>query len=157
LYYAAIDAYVALLLYENQIDRGLIGGHRRKPVDPSQAELPLDDLVEADNGSTQPVRSAGDLPERTLSDLSLALLGIVTELPTRYSPDALAASVSTGRIGMAGWIIDTRLGADADPDEESVKLTIADLCAQRLVRINETRRLLATDEGIKWWRKYRGD
>src|SRR5215204_4908964 len=36
LYYAAVDSYAALLLYENQISRGLTGGFQPKPVDSGQ-------------------------------------------------------------------------------------------------------------------------
>lgn len=81
----------------------------------------------------------------------------VTELPTRYSPDALAVSVGGERVGMASWIIDRRLGAEADLDEETIKSAIADLCERQLVRINEMRRLIATDEGMSRWQKVRND
>jgi len=37
-------------------------------------------------------------------------------------------------------------------DEETVKLSIADLCEKKLVRITESRRLEATDEGAQLWR-----
>ena len=157
LYYAAVDAYAALLLYENQINRGLSHGYQKKPVDSRQAGLPLDDYPNADAVQTQTTQARETVPKKDLSDLSLALLGIVSELPTRYSPDALAASVGSERVGIAGWIIDRRLGADTDLDEETVKLAIADLCVRELVQINETRRLTATDEGIKWWQKFKDD
>lgn len=152
LYYAAVDAYAALLLYKNQTDRGLSGGDHRRPTDERQFDLPLVDDPEADAVQTQPVPSRAAFSKNDPSDLSLALLGIVTELPTRYSPDSLAASVGNERIGLAGWIIDRRLGADADLDEATVKLAIADLCARQMIQMNETRRLIATDEGIKFWR-----
>ncbi len=79
------------------------------------------------------------------------LLGIVTELPTRYHPDQLAASVGSERVGLAGWIVDRVLGTDADLDEESAKLGIADLCEQNLIKITTTRRLEATTEGASFW------
>ncbi|HLM59933.1 MAG TPA: hypothetical protein VK308_03965 [Pyrinomonadaceae bacterium] len=157
LYYAAADAYAALLLYENQINRGLSGGYHKKPADSRQVELPLDDFPKANALQTRTIQSRETVWENDLPDLSLALLGIVTELPTRYSPDALAASVGIGRVGLTGWIIDRRLGTDADLDEETVKLTIADLCARQYVQLNETRRLIPTGEGIKWWRKFKND
>jgi len=83
--------------------------------------------------------------------VAIALLGIITELPTRYSPDALAASTGSERVGLAGWIIDRRLGTDAEPDEEEVKLAINSLCEQKLVRITETRRLESTATGARLW------
>ncbi len=86
-----------------------------------------------------------------MSNSSIALLGIITELPTRYHPDGLAASVGSERVGLAGWIVDRTLGTDADLDEESVKLGIIDLCERNLVRITATRRLEATKEGERLW------
>ena len=83
--------------------------------------------------------------------MAIALLGIITELPTRYSPDALAASVGAERVGLAGWIIDERLGKDAEPDEEEVKMAINSLCERKLVKITETRRLKSTAAGEKLW------
>jgi hypothetical protein len=86
-----------------------------------------------------------------LSVSAIALLGIITELPTRYHPDGLAASVGSERVGLAGWIVDPILGADAYLDEESAKLSIIDLCERNLVRITATRRLEATKEGARLW------
>ena len=152
LYYAAADAYAALLLYENQINRGLSGGYQLKPlIESTQIRLPLADFPEAEVVPTRIIQPRELVPETKLPAISLALLGIVAELPTRYSPDALAASVGTERIGLAGWIIDRQLGTEADLDEETVKLHIADLCEEEFVRLNETRRLIATDEGEKMW------
>jgi len=90
-------------------------------------------------------------PPIALTKEAAALLGIVAELPTRYSPAALAASVGAGRVGLAGWILDRRLGAECEPDEATVKAAIAGLCAHELVRITETRRLEATDAGARLW------
>jgi len=146
-----------LLLYENQTNRGLPGGDQRKPLDNRQVELPLDDFPGVNTVQTQAIESRETVSEKDLSDISLALLGIVAELPTRYSPDALAVSAGSERVGMAGWIIDRRLGAQADLDEETIKLAIADLCARQFVQINETRRLIATDEGKSRWRKVKND
>ncbi len=143
LYYAAVDAYTALLLYENQTNWRLTGCYQKKPVDSRQIELPLADFPEANAVQTQAIQSRETVPEKDLSDLSLALLGIVSELPTRFSPDALAVSIGSSRVGMAGWIIDRRLGADAD------------LYERQFVQMNETRRLIATSEGIKCWREFK--
>lgn len=83
-----------------------------------------------------------------LQDLSVTLLGIITELPTRYHPDGLAASVGSERVGLADWIVDRILGADTDLDEESAKLGIADLCERNLIKITAT-------AGLKRQRKER--
>jgi hypothetical protein len=64
-------------------------------------------------------------------------------------------SVGNERVGLAGWIIDQRLGTDAEPDEETdeetVKLAIKNLREKNLIRITETRRLEATDAGSQLW------
>ncbi len=85
--------------------------------------------------------------------MAIALLGIITELPTRYSPDALAASTGAERVGLAGWIIDRRLGIDAEPDEEEIKMAINSLCERNLVRITESRRLESTLTGKRLWQQ----
>ena len=156
LHYAALDPYATLLLYEDQTARNITGAYRaRSAIELAQTLLPLDE------SPTAPVESpaARILPvfQETLSPPALAeeagaLLGIITELPTRYSPGALAASVGVGRVGLAGWIIDQRLGAGSEPDEETVKSAIADLCERKLVRMTETRRLEATETGVQLWR-----
>ena len=79
------------------------------------------------------------------------MLGVISELPSRYSPDGLAASVGAERVGLAGWIIDNRLGRDAEPDEETVKMVIADLLGSGLIEITETRRMKATEKGAHLW------
>ncbi len=166
LYYAALDAFATLLLYENQLERGISGEYRVKPSAVStQNLLPLDDLP-PDNlppdkvpaaietlPVTDPVFVENASPKTDLSDVAIALLGVITELPTRYSPDALASSTSgSERVGLAGWIIDQRLGKDAESDEEEVKLAINSLCEENLVRITETRRLEPTATGERLWR-----
>ena len=78
-------------------------------------------------------------------------MGIIAELPTRYHPDGLAVSVGSERVGLAGWIVDRIVEADADLDEESAKLGIADLCERNLIQITATRRLEATTEGALLW------
>ena len=157
IHYAAVDAFATLLLYENQTKRKLDGTFQSKEkISSRQAKLPL-------IGSDKPqistkdsdIKSGGkekDFRLKTdLSVSSIALLGIITELPTRYHPDGLAASVGSERVGLAGWIVDRILGADADLDEESAKFGIADLCERNLVKITETRRLEATAEGVRLW------
>ena len=123
--------------------------------------LPLEDLL-----STKPVKSSLsseeniaeaynatplDLPEleKELRAVGASILGIVTELPTRYGPDQLSVSLGSERVGLAGWIADNRLGRDVELDEETVKMTIADCCERGLLRMTETRRLEATEAGTQ--------
>ncbi len=153
LYYAALDPCAALLLYENQARRGINGAYRTKtPVDAVQNLLPLGNLPPIDTAPiiSSVVESVSLTAE--LSEEAYALLGIIAELPTRYSTDSLTASIgSEERVGLAGWIIDRRLGADAEPDDEAVKLAINSLCAQELIKITESRRLTATKLGERLW------
>jgi len=155
LHYATLDPYATLLLYENQAERHLTGEYRSKPVvDSAQSLLPLNESPTSgdEHPSAQISPLVGKIsPPMVLREESIALLGIIAELPTRYSPGALAASIGIGRVGLAGWIIDRRLGADAEPDEETVKLAIVDLCENKLVRITDTRRLEATETGARLW------
>lgn len=158
LYYAAVDAYATLMLYENQTNRRLTGDYySKKPIDPRQVQLPLVDLSEMETIPTSEIQTTESSFKSEFTDVSLVLLGIVAELPTRYSPNGLAASVGSERVGLAGWIIDRRLGADTYLDEETIKLTIADLCGRQLLQTNETRRLEATAEGMELWGKFKND
>lgn len=161
LYYAALDPFAALLLYENQLVRGISGEYRLKPPAVStQNLLPLDDLpadrlpaeIET-HTAADPLPAENSSSNSNLPDVAIALLGIIMELPTRYSPDALAASLGAERVGLAGWIIDQRLGKDAEPDEEAVKMAINSLCERKLVRMTETRRLESTSIGERLWRQ----
>ncbi len=161
LYYAAFDPFVTLLLYENQMERGISSVYCLKPTAVSaQNLLPLDNLPPDNLPAEGEIFTAADpLPaenssaKSNLSETAIALLGIITELPTRYSPDALAASLGAERVGLAGWIIDRRLGEDAEPDEETVKIGINSLCEENLVRITETRRLESTVTGERLWQQ----
>ena len=160
LYYAALDPYATLLLYENQTGRRLDGSYRLKTlVEATQNLLPLKEIhlsVESPAAAIH-LKTAGSSSANDLPQEAVALLGIITELPTRYSPDSLATSVGSERAGLAGWIIDRRLGKDAEPDEESVKLAIACLCQEELVRISESRRLEATETGTLLWQAIRAE
>lgn len=161
LYYAAQDAFVALLLYENQKERKLNGLFQLKSaLLAQQEELPLLEDLSARSVFEKKEKSFEALaeekraqPETDLSSSSLAILGIISELPNRYHPDQLAVSVGSERVGLAGWIVDHILGTDADFDEESAKIAIADLCERQMVRITPTRRLEATTEGEGLWRE----
>jgi hypothetical protein len=154
LHYAALDPYATLRLYENQRTRGLTGDYRLKPpVDSTQNRLPLNELpvsVEPETGTILSAVEESSL-KTGIAQISEALLGIITELPCRYSPEGLAASTGSERVGLSGWIIDQRLGVDAEPDVETVRLAISNLCERNLIRITETRRLEATTKGLQLW------
>ena len=165
--YAAMDATCTLMLYERQIQRGLRGDYEvprhveRQPV--RQSSLPLSDNSHrgelrvriTDVEQTSVCTEGGQTEVRStsieLDAATLALLGIVTELSGRYSPEQLAASVGSERIGLAGWIVDRVLGIDEDIDENAAKQQIATLCAGSLVQISPSRRLEATTEGARAW------
>lgn len=159
LYYAALDLYATLLLYEDQTKRGLSGAYRlRPPAESKQIRLPLkksadkDFRAEKDSPAIKELQTQKPSPQIELTGEAIALLGIISELPTRYGPDSLIASVESGtRVGLAGWIIDTRLGEDAEPDEETIKGTIRELCERELIRVTDTRRLTATEAGNELW------
>jgi len=166
--YAALDAAATLLLYENQTARNLSGDYRLKPpaavsiqkalpLEGAASSSPVEQAISADFSSTTPLvdtsapKSAESSAQIQLTDEAAAILGIVAELPTRYNLDGLAASVGEERAGLAGWIVDRRLGENAEPDEETVRLAIADLCERKLILITETRRLAATEAGVRLW------
>jgi predicted transcriptional regulator len=160
LYYAALDSYSTLLLYENQKARNLTGDYRLKTVvDTSlQGQLPLNNLTVIEPTKSALVSKEDDsttygLPDAELNAVAASLLGIVTELPLRYSPNQLSVSLGANRVGMAGWIFDSRLGRDTELDEEMVKIMIADLCHRGLLHITDRRRLKATEAGAKIWQK----
>lgn len=153
--YAARDAAATLLLYEHQMNRGLNGDYRlRAPVADEQGALPLDDfLPPAEQVKGRALTQEQLVADVDLSASSLALLGIIMQLPSRYYPEQLAVSVGTERVGLAGWIIDRILGRDADFDEASAKDEIAGLCGRGLVTLTPTRRLVASDIGREVWQK----
>lgn len=163
--YAALDAVCTLWLYEKQLSRGLRGDYElRARQEPPTDRLPFfapNEVTAAAPSVIPPVvspvmpptaRQEDALTASELGAAALALLGIVTELSGRYSPEQLAVSVGSERIGLAGWIIDRTLGAEADLDETSAKQALASLCESGLVRISLSRRLEATDEGATRWR-----
>ncbi|MFN7949492.1 MAG: ribonuclease D [Blastocatellia bacterium] len=156
LHYAALDASCTLRLYEQQVARGLRGDYElRAPLTSRQESLPLDSAIHLANQSAAPVAMPETATEAGLSRLALALLGIVTELSGRYSPEHLAVSVGSERVGLAGWIIDRMLGAEADIDEASARLEIAALCESRLLRPGLTRRLETTPAGSRLWQQHK--
>lgn len=154
--YAALDAACTLLLYEDQVARGLSAGYRpREEARSRQTALPLSDALPPAPDVGEELRIA-DVETPAAEELrapAIALLGVVTELAGRYSPDRLAVSAGSERVGLAGWIIDRALGAEADLDEETARAEIAELCERDLVRLDAGRRLEATESGARLWRQ----
>src|SRR5215203_635154 len=135
--YAALDAAATLLLYEDQAGRGLRGEYRpRAWSKESQGGLPLADPPTKAEMAVSTEAEAEAVPAgRKLSGVELALLGVIAELPSRYGPERLAASVGDDRVGLAGWIVDRVLGSEAEIDEDAARETIAHLCASGLTRL----------------------
>ncbi|HEY9403240.1 MAG TPA: hypothetical protein VIQ24_11140 [Pyrinomonadaceae bacterium] len=152
--YAALDAACTLLLYEDQIARGLFARYQLREMSPSaQTSLPLSD-------AEHPASGLSDAPKVSVAKASAgegldapatALLGVVTELSGRYSPERLAVSADSERVGLAGWIIDRVLGRETDLDEDTVKLLIGELLERGLVSLDAARRLEATEPGRRLW------
>src|SRR5581483_335631 len=152
LHYAAMDAACTLLLYEQQVGRGLRGDYElRERAAKRQERLPLEAVPDRVSLPVVAEPRAITFGQTELSNVALALLGIVNELSGRYSPEQLAASIGSERVGLAGWIIDRMIGTEADIDEGSARLEIASLCERGLVSLTLTRRLEATSCGIKLW------
>lgn len=153
--YASLDAACTLLLYEIQIARGLRGDYElRALIEKAQAPLPL---VSNDLQTNPAGPGAPELIHHIASDLdpcAIALLGVITELSGRYSPEHLIASVCVERVGLAGWIIDHTFGA-ADIDEDTAKQEIAALGESGLVRLSLSRKLEATIAGAKCWQDHK--
>lgn len=157
LHYAAIDPYATLLLlYENQVNRGLFGDLRLRPAAQSKQNwLPLDNSLVSRQGREITPKNEITQSKFNLTAETTTILGIIAELPSRYSPDGLAGSVGAERVGLAGWIIDKPIGVNAEPDEETVKLAITELGEKELIEITETRRLQATKRGADVWREWK--
>jgi hypothetical protein len=102
--YAARDAAATMLLYELQASRGLKGEYRpRGAVPEEQGALPLDDAPGGASQAGDFTADAGAAAVREApSRVSLALPGIIAELPSRYGPEQLAASAGEDRVGLAG-------------------------------------------------------
>ena len=153
--YAALDAACTLLLYENQVTRGLSAGYRlREKAQSLQTSLPLSDASSPTNGPVEEPKVVGtEAAAAGLRAPAIALLGVVTELAGRYSPERLAVSSGSERVGLAGWIIDRALGSETDIDEDMAKLEIAELCERGLARLDALHRLEATESGALLWRQ----
>lgn len=85
----------------------------------------------------------------------ISLLGVVGELTGHYSPERLAVSAGSERVGLAGWIIDGVLDGETDLDEETARLGIAELIERGLVSLNAARRLEATNPGARLWVQFK--
>lgn len=156
--YASLDPVCTLLLYEKQIARRLRGDYQlRAKIEKTQQPLALVDanpqVAAPDAGAPELARLASDLGD--LNPCAFALLGIIAELGGRYSPEHLVASVRAERIGLAGWIIDHTLGANADIDEVVAKQEIAALVEKGLARLSLSRKLEATIAGAKLWKNHK--
>jgi hypothetical protein len=160
--YAALDAACTLLLYEDQVARGVSASYQLREITrAAQTSLPLGDAEMRAHGDPERAEATGekahapgepDAPGELDAPVA-ALLGVVSELNGRYSPERLAVSVDGERVGLAGWIIDGVLGPDADLDEDAAKLGIAELIERGLVSLNAARRLEATEAGRSLWLK----
>lgn len=155
--YAALDAAATLLLYEHQTGRGLRGDYRpRGPANEGQGTLPLDDLPRAAvRAERLPPADTSPAPGGSLTETSLALLGIIAELPSRFGPEQLAVSVGEDRVGLAGWIVDRVVAEEAGIDEETARDGIAALCEGGLVRTTPTRRLEVSEAGRGIWLQHK--
>jgi hypothetical protein len=158
--YAALDAACTLLLYEAQAARGLRGDYElRARLRQAQGSLPLTPgelRIQTPVSETPVTEPAGtESSSADLGGAALALLGVITELSGRYSPDHLVASAGSERIGLAGWIIDHTVGSDADIDEDTAKQEIAALRERGLARLTPSRKLEATIAGAKFWQDHK--
>jgi hypothetical protein len=152
--YASLDAVCTLLLYERQIERGLRGDYQLR-IRTEKTQQPLS-LKDVDPQVAAPGAGAPELASLAseigdLNPCAFALLGVIAELGGRYSPEHLLASVRDERIGLAGWIVDHTLGADADIDELIAKQELASLIDKGLARLSLSRKLEATAAGLKFW------
>ena len=154
--YASRDAVVTLMLYEQQLARGLRGDYELRERSATVADRPqwrAVPLISED----EPTIEMRALQSEELDQAALALLGVIAELHGRYSPEQLAASVGSERIGLAGWIMDQTLGTEIDVDEASARQVIADLCATGFTHISLTRRLEATNAGTQRWQQHKAN
>ena len=143
LQYAALDAACTLILFEQQIARGLRGDYQlREKIEKRPSPLPVPLQIEP-----------SVLVDGELAPSTLALLGIVVELSGRYSPEQLAASTGRERIGMAGWIIDNLIGTEADIDENTARDDISMLTERGLITLSLSRRLETTSLGESTWKR----
>jgi len=154
--YAALDAACTLLLYEDQIERGLGGIYQPRGREQlRQSSLPLSEALSQDPQISEipAVEGAEASAADGLSSLTLALLGVVTEMSGHHSPERLAVSAGGERVGLTGWIIDQAIGPETDLDEETAKQGIAELCELGLIKLTEARRMEVTESGTHLWQQ----
>jgi hypothetical protein len=151
--YAALDAAATLLLYEHQAAKGMRGGYQPRAWNKeSQGDLPLaGPPPESDIAVSRALEAEGLPAAVELGGAALALLGVIVEVPSRYGPERLAASVGEDRVGLAGWIVDRVLGSKAEIEEDVAREAIAHLSASGLIRLTADRRLEASAEGREAW------
>ncbi len=143
LQYAALDAACTLILFEQQMANGLRGDYQlREKIEKRPSPLPVPLQIEP-----------SVVVDGELAASALALLGIVVELSGRYSPEQLAASTGSERIGMAGWIIDNLIGTEADIDENTARDDISMLTERGLITLSLSRRLETTSLGESTWKR----
>jgi hypothetical protein len=152
LHYASLDAVCTLLLYEQQAARGLRGDYELREAVPPMTLWREGPAVLSNEPVAAPMRA---LQTVELDQAALALLGVIAELSGRYSPEQLAVSVGSERIGLAGWILDQTLGSDIDVDETSARQVIADLCGDGFAQLSLTRRLEKTELGLARWQLHK--
>ncbi len=141
--YAALDAACTLILFEQQLAKGLRGDYQlREKIEKRPSPLPVPLQIEP-----------SVVVDGELAASALALLGIVVELSGRYSPEQLAASTGSERIGMAGWIIDNLIGTEADIDENTARDDISMLTERGLITLSLSRRLESTPSGEITWKR----
>jgi DNA polymerase III epsilon subunit-like protein len=104
--YAALDAVCTLLLYEDQIARGLSASYQLREVSQvQQTSLPLSDASKPGRHPDETLEAAAEATGSEapvmgqLRAPSIALLGVVTELSGRYSPERLSVSAGSERVG----------------------------------------------------------
>lgn len=147
--YAAKDAVYTLLLYERQREQGLSGAYELR----SQDELPL---------LTEPPQLTEEVPAIAVATLSplppgmdligLAALGVIVKKPNYYSPTGLVVALGKERSGLAGWIVSTLLGEQAEIEEREAQHAITRLMAQGWLGLDEYGRCDASPAGIDFWR-----
>ena len=146
--YAALDAVCTLELYEKQVARGLRGDYELRPPTQPPAVSNLKEMQRQEMQRQNDLRKNLQHPAPIISQtddsrsLTGALMRIVTEFPGRYTARQLSASITDGRSGMIGWILDQTLGPDLTFDEATTLTTIEQLCADHQLAVNSDGRLI---------------
>lgn len=144
--YAAKDAVYTLLLYERQRERGFFGAYEL----PGQNDLPWVNPVSPPEEAALFVEAPITLPN-CIDSLGLAALGLVVKKPNYYSPTSLVVAIGNERSGLAGWIVNTLLGATAEVEDQDARHSIAALLKLDLIRLDSYGRCEASTEGANLW------